>query len=404
MKATEGYPIRSVLVSPRSSHSIHLQVLYPVLAFIVFIASSAVPFSACAVNTPPQESSNKDKRQADKVQVDLTTKLKMLPGLVVIFPVSEGVDTRWKKLGTYDFITEVNFADQRGYSYKWRMTHPALASGVRAVEAQDVRAARKVSLFYPQQETCSMIGFTNILRLSDDLFQALKGGQISHFELDGPDTPLKYNREIFPLPHEIQATGLESVDIFVNNKLVSVRALRAETDNGWRYWVLDNAEFPVLVRGEGPFLWENVQFRHPYFDKFLNGGDTDPEAEARRIISQLEDKGEATTRAILFDFDRHNIKSVSRPILDGLARYMKGKPEVRLRVEGHTDSIGGMEYNMKLSMRRANSVKQYLVKERKIAADRLVPSGFGFTRPVADNSTAEGRQLNRRVVFKRIEE
>lgn len=368
--------------------------------FLVAVAAAWLFAPVDAVNQPPQQHPALLEKRSPQ---DITTRLSMLPKMKVIFSIRDGLDTRWEKIGSYDFVTEVEFANATGYSYKWRMTEPALASGIRATEADDVMHSHRVSLFYPQQQTCTMVGYTNILRISDDLYNSLKQGSLTAFELDGPDTPMKFNREVYPLPHQLQMVGEDLVDIYVNDRLVQVKAIRAETDNGWRYWVMDNPRFPILVRGEGPFFWENVQLKHPAFEKLFDdgAGDGNSSAETRRIISDLEDKGEATTRAILFDFDKYNIKPVSRPILDGLAAYLR-KRDVSLIVEGHTDIIGGMDYNMKLSMRRANSVKQYLVKYGGIKRERLFPKGFGYTRPVATNATAAGRQLNRRVVFKRI--
>jgi OOP family OmpA-OmpF porin len=101
-------------------------------------------------------------------------------------------------------------------------------------------------------------------------------------------------------------------------------------------------------------------------------------------------------RAVHFDFNKSNIRSDARPILDEAARMLKERGEVKIVVEGHTDSIGGDAYNMKLSKRRAEAVKRYLV-EHRIAASRITSEGFGKRQPVASNATAEGRAQNRRV-------
>ena len=74
----------------------------------------------------------------------------------------------------------------------------------------------------------------------------------------------------------------------------------------------------------------------------------------------------------------------------------KNDSESKIVVEGHTDSQGGATYNQDLSQRRAQSVRDYLIS-RGIAADRLTATGFGLTRPIADNASAEGRANNRRV-------
>lgn len=101
---------------------------------------------------------------------------------------------------------------------------------------------------------------------------------------------------------------------------------------------------------------------------------------------------------VLFDFDKAVVKDKYHGELHKIADYLERNPETDMVVEGHTDSIGPAEYNMRLSQKRAANVKAYLVDKLGIDADRLTAKGFGETRPVADNSTKEGRQQNRRVV------
>ncbi|MBS3780306.1 MAG: OmpA family protein, partial [Desulfovermiculus sp.] len=101
---------------------------------------------------------------------------------------------------------------------------------------------------------------------------------------------------------------------------------------------------------------------------------------------------------VLFDFDKAVVKDKYHGELRKIADYLERNPETDMVVEGHTDSIGPAEYNMRLSQKRAANVKAYLVDRLGIDADRLMAKGFGETRPVADNSTKEGRHQNRRVV------
>jgi OOP family OmpA-OmpF porin len=91
------------------------------------------------------------------------------------------------------------------------------------------------------------------------------------------------------------------------------------------------------------------------------------------------------------------ITGESAPVLQEIATVMKRNPGWKLRVDGHTDSIGGSVPNLDLSRRRAAAVKQALVARFSIASDRLTTDGFGASRPKATNSTLEGRALNRRV-------
>ena len=93
---------------------------------------------------------------------------------------------------------------------------------------------------------------------------------------------------------------------------------------------------------------------------------------------------------------------MSYPILDEVVILMKARPEISIGVYGHTDNIGGRDYNVRLSRARAAAVMEYLVKQG-IEQGRLQSEGFGPDKPVADNATEEGRAKNRRVEFKVIE-
>ncbi len=99
-----------------------------------------------------------------------------------------------------------------------------------------------------------------------------------------------------------------------------------------------------------------------------------------------------------FDFDKNNILPREADKLDEFAAFMNKYPETTAVLEGHTDSRGSDEYNIKLSQKRAESTKKYLVEKINIAPSRLTTEGFGETRPVASNKTDKGRQENRRVV------
>ena len=104
-------------------------------------------------------------------------------------------------------------------------------------------------------------------------------------------------------------------------------------------------------------------------------------------------------RGVNFDFDKANIRPDAVPILREAANVLKENANLKVSVEGHTDSVGSEEYNLKLSLRRANAVKQFLVKEG-IAESRLTTRGFGESQPVASNETEDGRAQNRRVELK----
>jgi outer membrane protein OmpA-like peptidoglycan-associated protein len=102
---------------------------------------------------------------------------------------------------------------------------------------------------------------------------------------------------------------------------------------------------------------------------------------------------------VTFDTNSTVVKPGLYTEIDRVAGVLTQYPETLIRVEGHTDSVGSEEYNMDLSFRRANSVRDLLV-QRGVNISRIQPVGFGETTPVATNATEAGRQLNRRVEIK----
>ncbi len=99
---------------------------------------------------------------------------------------------------------------------------------------------------------------------------------------------------------------------------------------------------------------------------------------------------------ILFDVDRADLKYDSKSELAQLSTILNKYEDTNIMLAGHTDSTGSAEYNMGLSQRRARSVADYLVTQN-VNSTRLDVRGFGMDEPVADNDTAAGRALNRRV-------
>jgi len=98
----------------------------------------------------------------------------------------------------------------------------------------------------------------------------------------------------------------------------------------------------------------------------------------------------------LFDTGSAGLKPGAREKLAKVAGIILAHPGLEMAVEGHTDSVGSAGYNQQLSERRADSVRDYLVRQG-IAPSVVATSGFGKDQPVASNSTAAGRQQNRRV-------
>ena len=111
----------------------------------------------------------------------------------------------------------------------------------------------------------------------------------------------------------------------------------------------------------------------------------------------------ATDETVLFSFDSSVIHEIGRQLLDEVAEISELCPDVAVLVTGHTDSVGDKDYNIDLGERRAEAVVAYLIL-RGVAEERLTPVGLGFSQPVADNSTEEGRAKNRRIEFRARED
>jgi outer membrane protein OmpA-like peptidoglycan-associated protein len=99
---------------------------------------------------------------------------------------------------------------------------------------------------------------------------------------------------------------------------------------------------------------------------------------------------------VLFDTGKSDLRSGAREALARLSGIVLNYPSLRLAIEGHTDSTGGADFNQTLSEKRASAVRDFLVTQG-LDAGSLSSLGLGVNNPVADNSTAEGRQKNRRV-------
>ncbi len=110
-------------------------------------------------------------------------------------------------------------------------------------------------------------------------------------------------------------------------------------------------------------------------------------------------KFQGVLKGVNFEYNSSRLTPRARAILDEVAEELKNYPNVKVQVEAHTDSKGSSNYNLWLSKARAQSVIDYLV-QRGISARRLIPIGFGETKPIASNATEQGRALNRRVEFK----
>ncbi|MCX8022647.1 MAG: SUMF1/EgtB/PvdO family nonheme iron enzyme [Syntrophorhabdaceae bacterium] len=159
-------------------------------------------------------------------------------------------------------------------------------------------------------------------------------------------------------------------------------------------WFEDPQMIRTSARGSGfPFLRStNIGFRLAHSIPKPPKPAPPPPVMEETIL----EKGRVTLN-IQFDFDKWNVKPMYHNELEEFANVMKKHPEMKVTIEGHTCSIGGAKYNLGLSQKRAESVRRYLIEKFGIEPERLQAKGYGLTKPIASNKTAEGRRKNRRI-------
>ena len=118
---------------------------------------------------------------------------------------------------------------------------------------------------------------------------------------------------------------------------------------------------------------------------------------ASEIAKRLDSSGQVILSGILFDFNKSQLKPDSRPVLDQIAAFLKQDPARKVYLVGHTDNVGGYDFNMQLSQARADAVVADLVTTYGITPARLKGYGVGLLAPIASNATDDGRAKNRRV-------
>lgn len=125
-------------------------------------------------------------------------------------------------------------------------------------------------------------------------------------------------------------------------------------------------------------------------------------AGGRALYDALATDGRVVARGILFDTGSDRLRPESTPVLTEIGETLRSRPDLALRIEGHTDSVGDPDMNQALSEARAASVRRYLIERLGIDGTRLEAVGLGESHPVDTNSSPEGRQNNRRVELARI--
>jgi outer membrane protein OmpA-like peptidoglycan-associated protein len=311
-------------------------------------------------------------------------------------------------------------------------------SGARTVRAQDLQTAHDYMQWFGPNQPEIMPGSTAI-SVSREVLAELKGkgetrlsfrigglkgiagsllGALGQMAGGGAPGASKETKDLADMGKadctmKRVGDGLTAFPVLLNNQRISLPAIHAQctTDDGVNdFYFLDDSDNPLALAWKlaGSDTLQLVKISYPPQSPqqaqpgAANAGASGAPGGAgggggQQIEQELKQKGQAEVYGIYFDFASDKIKPESEPVLREIAEALNHNPTWKLRVEGHTDNIGGDDYNMDLSQRRAEAVKLALVTRYRVAGDRLTPQGFGATRPQEPNDTLAGRARNRRV-------
>jgi outer membrane protein OmpA-like peptidoglycan-associated protein len=205
----------------------------------------------------------------------------------------------------------------------------------------------------------------------------------------------------------------ETARVVVNDRVVEIPVIRASGEATHRRWgrvehgrvtalIMDDEQFPFLVDythstdpGDEPVF--RLNYAKISFPGTRPSGESEEGDFGGEMERQLAEEKRVDVYGIYFDFNSDRIRAESEPILEEIADVLRRNPEWTLGIRGHTDSVGGDAYNLDLSRRRTEAVRQALVQRFGISAAQLTTAGYGAAAPKDTNDTPEGRARNRRV-------
>lgn len=186
--------------------------------------------------------------------------------------------------------------------------------------------------------------------------------------------------------------GFELIDLETGQ--VAVNSFSNEVTGEFLVVLPSGKNYALNVSKEGYLFYSDhfaLSGSNPREDPYLKDIPLKPIKEGERIV----------LRNIFYETDKYALKKESRVELDKLVDLMEKNPGLKIEISGHTDNVGSQQYNRELSLNRARSVYDYLMKQ-DIAKERLSYEGYGFSQPIDTNDTPEGRANNRRTEFEVI--
>lgn len=204
----------------------------------------------------------------------------------------------------------------------------------------------------------------------------------------------------FPVPMEAQPEAVAHLNGTLKNdagqpmqgivsiidleKGVEVAPKYLREDGSFDFSLINKRNYLLIIQGDEFFRIEEAFFM-------------DGDKQITKVAEPIESK--IAFQSLEFENGKANILDNMHGDLDKLGNFLVDHPALNLKISGHTDSSGNEESNLKLSQARADAIKQYLVDQFSIDANRITAIGYGSSKPVAEEKTDEHKQLNRRVEF-----
>jgi outer membrane protein OmpA-like peptidoglycan-associated protein len=266
----------------------------------------------------------------------------------------------------------------------------------RRVLQQDKNSAPTLVLGYARNMP-EVIPNTTAIGLSRSALQLLRSeGSIPY--------SLIYDTSLSRIDGRLDLVKPLRVSVLIENQLVSLPALLASGTFGQgnrraaaRFHIYDDRNNPIILESTIRLNWED----RPRTERVVHV--TAGISQRSAMEQTLSTIRKVDLYGIHFDFDKATIQPKAIRTIEDIAETLRLNPGWRLLINGHTDSIGKPNYNLKLSERRAATVKRTLVEKYGIAADRLETQGLGSSIPKGRNATLQGRKQNRRVELVRID-
>jgi OOP family OmpA-OmpF porin len=250
-------------------------------------------------------------------------------------------------------------------------------------------ALNNISILFTED----VLGFTKIAPQENKSILTSKNSNHRRFQHVSREyiTPSKYTQKAFEL------YDLESDDFYDNTDEWTEVNLEFIANGFETYFTIGNFKSNAETEKQETL---NIKEKHEFSYYYIDAISIEQLDEFEAPI--IEVNTIYIFKNVLFDFDKSELLGVSIKELDQLYQYLNTNLKLSVEIYGHTDNVGTQKRNEELSQQRAKAVAEHLIL-RGLKKTRITSFGFGSTKPVADNKTKEGRDLNRRVEFKLID-